>query len=104
MSAPALWKGFRAAQGLVEVVDPPGVCSGDDHEVGIGAGRDRLGNFLQHQLGRDQMVDADVVLDTARQQLVLELDRGEARRFGEGNRPVHVHRIAPAAARVQDNR
>ena len=50
------------------------------------------------------MVDADVMLDSARQQLVLELDRGEARRFGEGDRAVHVHRITPAAARVQDNR
>ena len=50
------------------------------------------------------MIDTDVVLDAARQQLVLDLDRGEARRFSEGNRAVHVYRVPPAAARVQDNR
>jgi len=70
----------------------------------LDAGGDRLGDFFQHQLCRDQVIDADVVLDAAREQLVLELDCGEARRFGEGDGAVHVHRIAPAAARIQDDR
>jgi hypothetical protein len=50
------------------------------------------------------MIDADVMLDTARQQLVLDFDRCEARRFSESDGSVHVHGITPTATRVQDNR
>src|SRR5262249_22317574 len=57
-------KRFSTTQSLVEVVDPSCVCPSDDHEIGIGACSDRLGDFLQHKFGWNQMIDASVVLDT----------------------------------------
>ena len=39
--------------------------------------------------------------DAAGEELVLDLDRGEARRFRERDGAMDVHRIAPAAAGVE---
>ncbi len=50
------------------------------------------------------MLDAEVMLDAARQHLVLDLDRLEARGLGQRDGAVHVHRIAPAAAGVEHDR
>jgi len=47
---------------------------------------------------------ADVMLEMARQQLILELDGGKARGFGQRDGAVHVGGIAPAAAGVEDDR
>ena len=50
------------------------------------------------------MIDADVVLDPPRQQLVLDLDRREAGGLGERDGAMDVHRVAPAAAGVEHQR
>ena len=60
--------------------------------------------FFDHEFGRHQVIDADVMLDAARQQLVLDLDGGEAGGLGQRDGPVHVHRIAPAAAGIEHDR
>ena len=60
--------------------------------------------FSTIKLGGDQVVDADVMLDAARQQLVLDLDRRKAGRLRQRDRPVDVHRIAPAAAGIEHDR
>ena len=71
---------------------------------GIGARRERLLELLDEELGRHQVVDADVMLDPARQELVLDLDRREAGGLRERDGAMHVHRIAPAAAGVEHQR
>src|SRR5712691_5378114 len=99
-----LVEGFRAAQRLVEIVDPPCIGAGDDHEVGIGARRQRFLDLLDHESGRHQVIDADVMLDPPRQQLILDLDCGDARRLAHRDRAAHVDRVAPTPAGVEDDR
>jgi hypothetical protein len=55
-----------APQRLVEIVDAARIGAGDDHEAGVGACRDRLLDLVDHQLGGDEIVDPDVVLDAPR--------------------------------------
>ena len=76
----------------------------DDQHVGICARRHRGLDALDHEFGRHQVLDAEMMLDAARQHLVLDLDRLESRRLGECDGTVHVHRIAPAAAGVEHDR
>ena len=76
----------------------------DDHQVRVGAGRHRLPDSVGGEPDRHQVVDADVVLDPARQQLVLDLDALDAGRLRHGDGAVDVDRVAPAAAGVQHHR
>ena len=71
---------------------------------GIGARGERLLELLHEELGRHEMIDADVMLDPPRQQLVLDLDRREARGLGQRDGAMDVHRVAPAAAGVEHQR
>ena len=76
-----LLEGFAAAQRLIEAVEAARIGAGDDQQIGIGAGGERLLDLLDHELGRHQVLDADMVLDPPRQQLVLDLDRLRSRRL-----------------------
>jgi hypothetical protein len=51
-----------------------------------------------------QVLDADVVLDPPRQQLVLDLDRLEAGGLRQPDGAMDVHGVAPTAAGVEDDR
>lgn len=44
------------------------------------------------------------MLEASRQQLVLDLDRGEARRLGQRDGAMQMHRIAEAAAGIEHDR
>ena len=99
-----LGEGFAAADRFLDAAGAPRIGARDDDEVRIGARGQRLLELLHEELGRHQMIDADVVLHPPRQQLVLDLDRREARGFGERDGAMHVHRIAPAAAGVEHER
>jgi hypothetical protein len=52
----------------------------------------------------NQVLDADVMLDAARKQLIFDLDGREARGFRQRDGTGDVHRIAPAAAGVEHDR
>ena len=82
-------------------MEPPRIGAGHDDEIGIGAGGDRRLHLLDHELGRDQVLDADVMLDAAGKQLVLDLDRGEAGGFGQRDGALDMHGVAPAAAGIE---
>ena len=99
-----LGEGFAAADRFVDAAGAARIGARDDHEVRIGARGQRLLELLHEELGRHQMIDADVVLDPPRQELVLDLDRREARGLGERDGAVHVHGVAPAAAGVEHQR
>ena len=99
-----LLEGFAAAQRVVEAKEADGIGTRDDQHVGICARRDRSLHPLDHEFDWHQVLDAEMMLDAARQHLILDLDRLEARGFGECDRAVHVHRVAPAAAGVEHDR
>ena len=50
------------------------------------------------------MLDAEMVLGPARQDLILDLDRLETRGLRQCDGTVHMHRIAPAGAGIEHDR
>ena len=104
MSAPAFFMASAAAERVVHPFDPDRVGAPDDHRVRVGAGGDRLPDSVGGEPDRHQAVDADVVLDPPRQDLVLDLDALDAGRLRHGDGAVDVDRIAPAAAGVEHHR
>ena len=50
------------------------------------------------------MIDAGMMLEAPRQQLVFDLDGRKTRRFGQRDGAMHVHRIAETAAGVEHDR
>lgn len=85
-------------------MQPPRIGAADDDEIGIGACRDRLLDLVNHLLRLDQILLADVMLHTPGQVLIFQLDSREAGSFRHRNGAVHVHRLTPAAARIEHDR
>jgi hypothetical protein len=102
MSAPA--SANATADRLLNAAGAARIGARDDDEVGIGARRQRLLQLLDEEFGRHQVIDANVMLDPARQQLVLDLDGRKACRFRQRDGAVDVNRIAPSAAGVEHQR
>jgi hypothetical protein len=75
-----------------------------DDEIGIAARRQRRLDLLHHEFGRHQVLDAYVMLDPARQQLVLDLDGGKAGGFRQRDGAMDVHGVAPAATGIKHDR
>ncbi len=96
--------GLGAAQCLVESGAAQGVGAADDHEIGVAARRHRGADLGLHQLGRDHVLDPDMMVGAFRQQLILDLDRGKPGRFAGHDRAADMHRVAPAAGAVENQR
>jgi hypothetical protein len=96
--------GVGAAQRFVHPGAAQRVGAADDHEIRIAAGRHRGPDLRLHQLRRDHVLDADMVVGAFRDQLVLDLDRREPCRLARRNRAPDMHRVAPAAGAVEDQR
>ncbi len=95
---------FAAAQRIVEAADPARIGAGDDDEVGVAARGKGFRELFEHELGRHQVIDAGMMLEAARQELVFDLDGREAGRLGQRDGAMHVHRIAKTAAGVEHDR
>lgn len=91
-------------QGLVAACAPERVGAADDDKVSIAARRDGLGDLGPHQFLRDHVLDADVMVGALGQELILNLDRTKPGCLAHADRAMHVHRIAPAAGAVEDQR
>jgi hypothetical protein len=94
--------GLGAAQSVIHRARAERVSAAYDHEVGVATRPDRLADLGGHQLGRDHVLDPNMMMGALGQQLVLDLDAGEARGLNHIDGPVQMHRVAPAAGAVED--
>ena len=78
--------------------------AGDDQQVGVRPRRQRRLQLAHHLRRRDQVLDPLVVVRPLGRDLILQLDRGRARRLELADRAAGVQRVAEAHAAVDDQR
>jgi len=76
----------------------------DDHKIAIAPRIRRLANLRAHQFDVDHVLDADMMVRALGQELVLDFDPSEAGRLDHVDRAMQMHRIAPSARAVEDER